>query len=1551
MSSKWIRRLGLVAIAGAVMHGAIGCAQERDPINRVQSSALSKHFFVGDDLSSPKDDPEFYMRNTVVDVPYGAAQDGIFTATYAQPLSRIKWEITGSDEHATRLVARQTYEHIQSSDFKGSRRTNDGQVVAMFQVLSHFDIRRAYNTTTGEELNVIEENTTDRPWYQREFFRVDWGKNMVTDGYEVDTLSQMGVFGGIQWDPMAYAVDNPDDPNHPVFSQNEGYFDVTTKAFATPKVVEIPELPGEKFPFCFFPSEYGGGAPIANCNPTEVTLRLSFKRVVDNDYEAVDWNGQRQEAFGWFTVDRYGYERNYGVLDEKWHRFAAKYNIWQQSHVSTKSEDPSKRQYAQCATDYWRDADGNVAKYKVDKDGNFLQDTATGLPIPAGANEKFALPHPQSPIGKDVHRDENKNGTEDECEIANANGDLYYPGARCDEFANKCALPHHMRELRTIPWYYGPDSAADLFASTNNALDQWNVAIKRAAEIGKMVSARRVGADIPANVITDEDGLIADAGAKVPHVFVLCHNPTTDTDHPACRGVAMSAQPTCIAKTDANKGNDACNWGGPKGDHGIRTQVFARLGDIRYNIVNIIPTPQTPSPWGIMVDANDPLTGEKVVTSVNEWGHVLDIASQGTEDLLRWINGEISDAQIMNGQYLRDWIGATALGKKSFAPQILETKDLQSRLRSLDTSASKSNGLTKQDAALPKELQYKKAAAALASTLGPSLDTKFEAFRQSVIGTEWEARMVTPEWLQGAGYPKDTKVAGNDALLSVASPMRGMNPTVHAQLARLRQTGMAARGTCMVEQPEPDALVGMARQAGRLYPLPDKNDPDYPALKATRDAKLHQWIREQFHVAVIAHEMGHSVGLRHNFTGSYDALNYHPQYWQLRTRNGKEHFCTQDANFTPDSKLDATTPHAKGEECIGPRWVDPLTDAETNGLIWKWGSTTVMDYPGDQTQDMNNLGQYDKAAMRFGYADVVDLDNDAILTGGVGDGSQTTKGSAYLFALDGFGGIVGQSIGGNHYSTFNDKYGILRNCTAPTDPNDLLTAKCDTFDMDYASVRDMKSTGKYGDAALDHLPETAANFSVHVPTDAEKAAGAPKFRVRHPYMFGSDEYADTGNVPVFRFDAGGDSYEQFQFLITTYENRYIFDNFRRDRVTFSSRGVIGRQQDRYFSKIQGMTKSLALLIALQSQVDQALNDPGQLMPLALGASDGLAMFARIMTRPEPGPYTVNLPDDPTKTLPFAQALNNNFITLPAAAFNIAAGSGEGRYLHNEYDYTKGYYWSEYQKWAGSYYEKHLAVHFLTEAYNHFLSNSKQDYIDGRYKNLNYASIYPNQVRRLFSQVLQGDPMTYGPYVVTTGTGGLDKNKVARVRYLPWETYDARNPSTQVLDYSADAYVLDPLVGWEQQYRMLMNVFWFGPSTLTMDMVDQARIYTPGGADAVTIDPSEQLRFKDPATGIIYYSRSYGKEMVNAKVGMVQRSMGARMLEYANQLAATAYVIQSVDPVTGEPTYKKDGSGQPICVDPLLCQASAQKLTSFVANLDVVRQLTRKYGYGPLGHGE
>jgi hypothetical protein len=67
----------------------VGCAEELDPRSYVQPNALEKSFFVGAKLRDASDDPEFYMRNTIVEVGYGSGLDGIMTDSYAQPLNRI----------------------------------------------------------------------------------------------------------------------------------------------------------------------------------------------------------------------------------------------------------------------------------------------------------------------------------------------------------------------------------------------------------------------------------------------------------------------------------------------------------------------------------------------------------------------------------------------------------------------------------------------------------------------------------------------------------------------------------------------------------------------------------------------------------------------------------------------------------------------------------------------------------------------------------------------------------------------------------------------------------------------------------------------------------------------------------------------------------------------------------------------------------------------------------------------------------------------------------------------------------------------------------------------------------------------------------------------------------------------------------------------------------------------------------------------------------------------------------------------------------------------
>ncbi len=807
-----------------------------------------------------------------------------------------------------------------------------------------------------------------------------------------------------------------------------------------------------------------------------------------------------------------------------------------------------------------------------------MDDATNSLPIPDASGQPFTL----SAVGLDVHRDVDHEGTEDECQFTDSGGNVVNPGSRCDEFKNKCDIPLYLRQTKTTPLYYGPGSAPDLFAATAHALGSWNLAVKRAVQLGRVVEANRADVVVgQENLLTSEADLLADNGATIPDVFVLCHNPVISGDSPACGAPGLSA----------------------------------RLGDLRYNVVNIIQNPQMPSAWGIMTDFDDPLTGEKVQGSINEWGYVLDTATQTVEDLIRWINGEITNDQIANGQYLQQWVSASQLGLAPYSPAVLSQKEILSRLGSIDKTLANLNGLpaagqTSASASpnqqralgfvqmlglrntqpLPSVIASQLAATNLAQALGPSMDAQLEGTRQLMLGSQWEAQLVTPNVLQWAGLNPQQPFAGDPATLAMASPLQGLNPKLKKWGTDLVTSGMIEKNMCVLEdEPEPDSLVALARQAKALYPSPSPSDPNYAADVIQHDQALHQWIREQFHLSVIAHEMGHSMGLRHNFAGSYDALNYHTEYWQLRTENGLEKACP-----------DATTPHVNGTDCVGPRWIDPVTDQETNGFIWKWASTTVMDYPGDMTQDMNDIGAYDKAAMRFGYADIVDVEKTFT--------QNSAKGNDYLQALDGFGGIWGTSLGTptpRHYSTYNDTYDLLGSCAPRAgwngDPTDPLAQQCSGPDLDYTATRDMKTVDKFSPQVTAARPDLVANFAVD-----------PQNRVRHPYLFGSDEFADVGNVPVFRFDAGADAYEQSQFLISTYENRYIFNNFRRNQVLFNTDAVNFRTSDRYWDKIQAMTKSLALGVELNTSPGfDPTTQAGFLMPLATSRSaDGLAMFVR-----------------------------------------------------------------------------------------------------------------------------------------------------------------------------------------------------------------------------------------------------------------------------------------------------------------------------------------------------
>ncbi len=1414
-SAKVRAGLSVAAIAAVCALGGAGCSAERDPINQVQIGALPKSFFVGDELEDRSDDPEFYFRTTVVDVAAGAGSESLFTSSDSQPTVRVRWEITED-----KLVARLSYELVDDTDAKGridapgmdapkkapKSPTTDGQIVASFAITKQFDIRRSYNPSTGEENNLVEENDRDRPWNQREYIRVDWSTNLVTDAYDLDALSQMGLWGGVKWDPIAYHVSDPESPDAPALDLENGYLDVTNKAFAAPQMIHDEEW-GD-FPACLLV----GSFPRISCNPSEVKLRLAFRRVVDTDYEAAEWDGRRMEMFGYFTNDRYGYDRRYGIVDDKWHRFASRWNLWQKSHADVACATPET-----------------------------------------------------TPVGADPHRDADADGTEDECAAVGR-------GSRCDELRHACTVPLRDRKVRTIAWHANRDFPADLFESSKKVIDAWSDAMRVAVLSGRLAECRRTGggdcaAEMgwPATWADDFAPPIGDASpAEVPRIFVLCHNPVDPKlDDPAC---------------------------GKEG-------TSPRIGDLRYNLLTFVTSPQAQAPWGIMVDAEDPLTGEKIAGSVNQWGSTLDRAAGQLTDLVELLNGTTPPDAFIEGKDVSDWV--RAMQAPATEKSALSPAELSERMGAFDprVMAPFVTGPTKGKRSAPPAARHAARLAELARVgkLG-SGNTAIAQRVQKLRGSEIEAKMVTPEVAQAVGLnPRDPITK---ASVERASPLARNAPLFRRALDKRAALGRLRRHACRREGPEADHLLGLVKKAQKLFGTVDPKDP--AKVKEHRD-KIFQWARESYSASVFSHEFGHAMGLRHNFAGTFDALNYDDGYWKLRTRDGS--VTKPCASGTTD-----------GSACVGPRYSDPLTDEEIEGGINGFATSSVMDYPGDQSLDMFVIGKYDRAALRFGYGGVVDVWNaPGVSVNGSGDGKRkayelTAFGDSLgLFGVHYFPQPSSEESKFIHYSQYQAEFGLLN---AP---------------MDVVDYRDMKDFAA--------VPAYAAFATTPKVVDAQG-------RVRRGYLFSSDEYADSGNVPSFAYDAGADPYEQIRFLESAYEHRYVLDAFRRGRTTFNSWDVTSRVQSHYLDAIQQLSKTFEFAMVLD--VDDPANPPPQLLadgqygPLAVGTSVAFDLFTRILTRPEPGHYCSTASDTCPGLQPYG-LVDYIYVADPypapaTTAYDFKVALGEGRYIHNDYDYGQGYWWSDYQKQVGSFYDKIWAVYYLSEAFDSFISNSKEDFVDGRYKNVSFATVYPEQTRRLFGSLLTGDVESFAPWADASG-GGIPS---ASLVYPSWHAPNGLGTRP------AKAKLVDPAFGFEEQLHAMVWGTMFFPTAWTYDFINDARI-TALASEQISWPAAETYTFVDPATSITYRAHTTGTEKI---FGVdKQKSIGARMLDWANNLVYEAYLVETdaqgyyLLNADGTPKLKlKDGKPQ---LNPDFPGADGA-LRRYVANVEVMRQLVSTF---------
>jgi hypothetical protein len=336
------------------------------------------------------------------------------------------------------------------------------------------------------------------------------------------------------------------------------------------------------------------------------------------------------------------------------------------------------------------------------------------------------------------------------------------------------------------------------------------------------------------------------------------------------------------------------------------------------------------------------------------------------------------------------------------------------------------------------------------------------------------------------------------------------------------------------------------------------------------------------------------------------------------------------------------------------------------------------------------------------------------------------------------------------------------------------------------------------------------------------------------------------------------------------------------------------------------------------------------------------------------------------------------LTIPDGSTGIGSDVAYGgRLLNNSLDRTKAYYQTEYDYNVGSYYDKTLTIHMLTDSEDRFISESRDDFQDGRYRNTSFATLFPEGVRRLLANALTEDEDIKGWRVATTnGVPNVDSRGALRqpMGFRAWWPKDApqmcwpkdgrllcRDFPNGTTDDSAtptESIAVDPEVGFEVHkfitFFSMLNL----PESWKLNWVDLMRVWQVGVETPPAFPAEETVAWRDPQSGQLYLAHRYGTEQIDGKT--VERGIAARVLEWMNTLTAQAYSVDtSVDNPTGELTvlrYADNDScpaGVSYCVgQPVQKSAAfALRVTNYKSVIDYMHMTASQLGfYGPNWRG-
>lgn len=1156
-----MRRFGsTLALLGAVAALAAGCGDPQPAINRVGVNVVEKSAFTG----------SWYMLRTVIDMEYEAApldyvgdNAGDSTGGFLGfTIPRIRWVI---DEKY--LYAFRDYEIVADPEDPFTPRSDEdddylGQPVAAFRILSHFDIRRTYNTVTGEEQNVIVENTTDRRWYERQFMRVDWSTNLIS-GYFGNTHNLSELFGTVRRDPADLYVqdesqfpkawrpqfhfmscDGPDDtncdPNDRDWAADYDKGTLYSMSFVTQEIL----TPGASDPFLGAPvckwndeiEEFFPDAP--ECASVAIWVRTSFLRVSDRrEYEPVAWTLDRFNRAGYFALDRPTYDRSSGAGDPSWgftdftNQSANRHNIWMQ---------------------WWEHAPG-----------------------PDGAL-----------------------GTADDEIVRDENG-------------RPVPLPYSQRKVRPIIWYTSSELPAHLVRASFETVGEWNAVF--------MATVRQLrGEPLPVYQpvpCQDED----------PGGYCYCqrHPDTGEVLNPECPGTynpfespedaashvenpfdcyaalldeegrvvgnALEAEPDwndpSLSDADFNGwfrvgmvGSECvnilrvntCNQGNV--EHWDELDCQQR-GDIRFKLLSYVDQPGTPF-LGVAQLRGDPITGEIIVGDANIGGPAMQTQRTRALEAYDLINGNITEGEYYTGEDVRAFLNALDHVELPATPRI-------------DFSAAMRLGVAVDPVARAGIDRIMARAMERAELLrGPEGRAAIFSDRlRSLAGTDIERQLVSGYdgyVLAGLehmprGVTSETQL--NEHILDRASPFRvdfrDRLDEVHDFHTRLGLANMILPNAFTDDSVL--WFVNQHRNWSRVRVEFELNRRLY------RDTQVH--------------EMGHCLGLRHHFGGTADSHNYFDGYYTINDR-----FPLPDPNdFNTDG-----TPGLSPQEQIA--YEDAHAEAvrlrELAGID-QWMNSSVMDYTPNWYQRINGASRYDYMAISFGYGDIVDIYHN------VADAVGNERAPLPINRIH---PVNTRRVGIKYYHGGET---CTTDADCPFSETGSRSAELLQSNFDSGLTQRCITAGRDGGqrvcSSFDH---DAREMLASAGPDAR-----PEW-VPVEYFYCEDIRASTRSLPGCATFDEGDSYREIvRNAAEAYERDYIFSAFRRYRRTFTVGGYFSRLI-RFVEPLIGIYTNLIYRYAAEPEFRER-QGPFGFYDQFLATADIMNLFARMLAQPSIGTYVYN----------------------------------------------------------------------------------------------------------------------------------------------------------------------------------------------------------------------------------------------------------------------------------------------------------------------------------------